>query len=638
MRKVLSALALLLAISVVLPAQAGRIDEDFQGILDNTPDDQVVSALVYLGEQVDTESLVAQLNAERADRGTRNKVVVEVLYDLAQRTQGDLVEHLAGLVENARIVQFEPMYIANLIRVDAVPAEIIALADRDDVGTIFYNYFIELIAPVEGPDIQPNADPQMVAPEIGVRAVRAPEVWNMGYTGQGIVVATLDTGVDGTHPALASRWRGLDSRYSGNPGWAWFDPVTNTTFPRSFGSHGTHTMGTVCGGLPGDEVGVAPGAQWIHAAVIDRVSIPRTVSDAILSFQWMMNPDGDTNTSWDVPSVCSNSWGVTTGHGYPPCNQTFWVHLDNSEAAGTTQLFSAGNEGSNGLRRPADRATNEYDSCAVAAVDARNSSWPIAGFSSRGPTFCTPDGSRATKPDIAAPGVSVRSSVPGGYSNFSGTSMASPHINGVVALMLSANPDLGTDEVKEIFYATAFDLGPAGEDDAYGWGMIDAFLAVEEALARAGTPIDPSSVVVTAGNLISGGLNQILSSDDQYMNVEARRPSELAAPSVQIEITGTSPVDDPAFLNIVTESHATASQVHLIIDAYDYVSSSWVRVADQSGGTSDSVVTVRIDSNAGRYIQDGNREVKARVGYVDYGVPSVGWNGMFDQVGWQVAN
>ena len=187
------------------------------------------------------------------------------------------------------------------------------------------------------------------------------------FTGQGILVATLDTGVAGNHPALAGKWAGLLPQYAGNPGWAWFDPVPpGTTSPQEFhsSSHGTHTMGTVLGGpIPtggggGDQIGVAPGAKYIHAPVIDRVNIATTVAHAIASFQWMANPTGDPSDTWAVPHVCSNSWGVTTGHGYPNCDQTFWSFLDNSEAAGTVQIFSAGNEGpgSDTLRRPADRA------------------------------------------------------------------------------------------------------------------------------------------------------------------------------------------------------------------------------------------------------------------------------------------
>jgi hypothetical protein len=214
------------------------------------------------------------------------------------------------------------------------------------------------------------------------------------------------------------------------------------------------------------------------------------VADACLAFQWMADPDGNPATTFDVPQSCSNSWGVTTGHGYPPCDQTFWSFLDGSEAAGTVQLFSAGNEGPSpeSLRRPADRATTDLNSMAVGAVDATNYPypWPIAGFSSRGPSHCTPGGNSTIKPELVAPGVDVRSSVPGGgYEQYgwSGTSMASPHVNGVVALVREACPDLSVNEVKQILLDTAHDLGPAGNDNDYGMGMVDAVEAVTLALS-----------------------------------------------------------------------------------------------------------------------------------------------------------
>jgi hypothetical protein len=249
-------------------------------------------------------------------------------------------------------------------------------------------------------------------------------------------------------------------------------------------------MGSVCGGAPGDQIGVAPGAFWMSAGAIDRGGgIQQTVDDAIESFEWMIDPDGNPETNWDVPDVCSNSWRLMTGHGYPPCDETFWTFLDACEAAGTVIIFSAGNEGYGGLGRPPDRATDDYRCFAVAAVDANKPEWPIAGFSSRGPTYCTPNGTEAIKPDIAAPGVSVRSSIPGGgYGSKSGTSMASPHINGVVALMRQANPNLGVEQIKEIIFQTAYDLGDEGEDNDYGWGMVDAYEAVLLAIELANLP------------------------------------------------------------------------------------------------------------------------------------------------------
>lgn len=486
--------------ALAAPGLAGELDPGLARILDEAPANEVVSTLVFLSDQVDINAFNDLMQARRAPLDERRMLLGHALRNKASETQGALLAHLDDLTSNGLVESYHAFWIANVIRVDTYPSQVRALSDRNDVLRVYFNYGIEGIAPVsEDPDVHGDQG-GFDNPEIGQIAIRAPEVWaDFGITGVGVLVSTLDTGVDGNHPAVASRWAGLESRYSGHPEWAWFDPVTNTTFPTAFGSHGTHTMGTVCGGAPGDEVGTAPGAHFIHAAVIDRVSIPRTVSDAILAFEWSADPDGDPNTTWDVPDTSSNSWGLMTAHGYPPCDQTFWTYLDALEAMGCVVIFSAGNEGSSGLRRPADRATDDFRTFAVAAVDANNPDWPIAYFSSRGPTNCTPDGSPAIKPDIAAPGVNVRSSVPGGgYSNFSGTSMASPHINGVVALMREINPDIPVEDTKQIIFDTAVDLGATGEDNSYGWGMVDAY----EAVIAASTGEIPMRI--TASRLVAG--------------------------------------------------------------------------------------------------------------------------------------
>ncbi len=463
-------------------AFAGLIDPGLDAILDQTPEDEAVSALFYMVDQVDIQAISADMDTQRASLRQRHEVVVRSLQDLAQATQRGMIAELTMSEAQGRVSDYHAFWIGNIISVVGFPDEIRSLARRRDVDRVYFNYHIELIEPVASkPDGAP-ASPRSV--ENGIEAVRAPEVWDMGFTGEGVLVSSLDTGVDGNHPALSSRWRGTaDPRYAGHPEWAFFDPVTGWTFPQDGASHGTHTMGTICGGLPGEEIGVAPGAQWIHCAVIDRVDIPRTVADAILSFQWLLDPDLDPSTNWDVPAVCSNSWGVADYHGYPDCDDLFWSYLDACEAAGIVVVFAAGNEGYDGLRRPSDRATDDYRTFSVAAVDAHNPSWPIAGFSSRGPTNCTTDGSWAIKPDIAAPGEDVRSTMPGGgYGDKSGTSMATPHVTGVVALLRQANPDLSVEQVKQIIYDTAFDLGEVGEDNSYGWGMIDAYEAVIKAL------------------------------------------------------------------------------------------------------------------------------------------------------------
>ena len=442
--------------------------------------EEIISSLVFLKNQVDLETINRQMDKQHATLQLRHKTTVVALQNIATASQPQIVEYLTELQSQNIVKEFECFWISNVIRVDTYQSVIDNIAKRDDVLKVYPNYYIELIEPIGGRfECEPGYRSD---PEPGIEAIRAPEVWDMGITGEGVLVATLDTGVDGNHPALASRWAGVaDPNYEGHPEWAWYDPyLGQNDFPYDNGGHGTHTMGTVCGGAPGDQIGVAPGALWISAAPIDRGGgIPGTVSDAIKSFEWLIDPDGDPETNWDVPDVCSNSWGLCDWHGYPPCDDLFWSYLDACEAAGTVIIFSAGNEGSEGLRRPADRATDDYRTLAVGAVDANDPDWPIADFSSRGPTYCTPGGGPAIKPDIAAPGVNVRSSMPGGgYWNLDGTSMASPHINGVVALLREANPELSVEQIKEIIFQTAYDLGNEGEDNDYGWGMVDAYEAV----------------------------------------------------------------------------------------------------------------------------------------------------------------
>lgn len=488
--------ALLLTVPALMaagPAQdpgtlPDSVNGKFHGDLSVFDDNEIVSVIVHMKERVDLDGLTAVLDADRASLRLRHETVVTALQASSSVVLADISAYLAEREITGRVFRTDAYWIVNALRVDATPDEIRSIAARDDVERVYYNYEIEGIRPVDADSVNDGQTPAYRgAIEPGVTAIRADEVWALGITGNGVLVANMDTGVDGNHPALASRWRGVaDPRYAANPEWAWLDPFAGqNNFPYDSNGHGTHTMGSVCGGSPGDQVGVAPGAQWIAAGAIDRGGgIPQTVADAMTSFQWFLDPDGNPATNWDVPDVCSNSWGLLDSHGYPPCDEAFWSFLDACEAAGIVILFSAGNEGSGGLRRPSDRATDAYRTCAVAAVDANTSGWPIASFSSRGPTTCTPVGGTAIKPDISAPGVSVRSSLPGGgYGSLSGTSMASPHVNGVVALMREANPDIAVEQVKQIIYDTAFDLGPAGEDNDYGWGMIDAFEAVTAALA-----------------------------------------------------------------------------------------------------------------------------------------------------------
>jgi hypothetical protein len=232
-------------------------------------------------------------------------------------------------------------------------------------------------------------------------------------------------------------------------------------------------MGTMAGSVDGDTVGVAPGAEWIAAAVVDRGGgIQRSIIDILAAFEWAADPDEDPSTTDDVPDVVNNSWGIPLGY-YPSCNETFWEAIDNLEAAGVVCLFAAGNEGpfSGSIRTPADRITTDFNCFSVGAVDGNIPDLTIASFSSRGPSGCD---DFTIKPEVTAPGISIRSTNrTGGYSTMSGTSMATPHASGAVAILRQFNPNATPSQIKQALMYSAQDLGWTGEDNDYGWGVID---------------------------------------------------------------------------------------------------------------------------------------------------------------------
>jgi subtilisin family serine protease len=459
----------LIALLMVSVAISGTVDTNLAVKIAHSDGKTLFPTLIFMASQIDLATMKHAHDQVQATRAQRHYDVITTLQRIASESQPDLLAYLDQAKAKGTVGKFKGYWITNMIYAELSKNEIETIAARDDVDMIYSDFRGELIKPVPG-DI--TAPPSILSTEPGVRAIRADSMWVHGYTGRGRLVCNIDTGVEGSHPALSARWRGNNGHPASE---CWLDTADpSNTFPHDEGDHGTHTMGTMCGRstTTPDTVGVAIDAQWIAARAVDV-----TGGNISAAFQWAADPDGNPNTIDDVPDVISNSWGSLpqTGNECPP---SFYTLIDNCEAAGSVVVFAAGNEGpaAQTLRIPANRITTPYNVFSVGAIDGNNNSFPIASFSSRGPSQC--DG-QTIKPEVVAPGVNVRSSIPGGgYSstNWSGTSMACPHVAGAIALLRQVNPNASADTIKWALMHSARDLpfsNPNGEDNTYGWGIID---------------------------------------------------------------------------------------------------------------------------------------------------------------------
>jgi subtilisin family serine protease len=451
--------------------------------------DESVTAVVFLRERADIGTLDQELRNSGATRAYRHRVIIEALRAAAERSQASWTADLDRAVAAKRASSYRFHWIVNAVVVRGSRDLLYELSQRPDVSYLDENLKPRLIEPVPQTESRGRSalDLNHGIPR-GLRAINAPRVWReLGITGTGRLVANLDTGVDGSHPALAARWRGL----SAPRGQCWLDLEGSAVTPTDGHGHGTHTMGTICGNstVSNDSVGVAPGAQWIACGAINQPASSELDNDILIAFQWFADPDSNALTIEDVPDVVSNSWGVSpSAGGYPWCFN-FWNDvIVNCEAAGVVVLFSAGNSGTSGLGSPATVALDSVTHFAVGAVDATNDTIPpynIASFSSRGPSACPPG--TEIKPEVCAPGVDVYSCAPGAnYVFMSGTSMACPHVAGIVALMRQVSPDADVREIKSVLMRSAVDQGDPGNDNTFGFGVVDAFAAVQMLVAGRG--------------------------------------------------------------------------------------------------------------------------------------------------------
>ncbi|WP_438431493.1 S8 family serine peptidase [Gorillibacterium sp. sgz500922] len=478
-----------------------------------------ISYLVKMADQVNTAEVSHQAMQKAslqkatpsAAKLTARNAVISSLRQLSADTQGSVEKLLEKEKQNGNVKSFQSFFVVNALSVTSTKEVMEEIAKLPEVAKVLPDEERYLDrgtvtasssgAAVAAPEAKPNAasavaqaalaaDPNV---EWNIAAIGAPAVWDKGIDGTGIVVASLDSGVDYTHPSLQRKWRGIDANGQiVHPELSWFDAHSGSPLPVDGDGHGTHTMGTMVGSEANgtNKIGVAPGAKWIAVRIFN----PKTTDSVILSgAQWILAPvDAQGGLHPELaPDVVNNSWGGGAG-----LDEWFRPTVQAWRAAGIFPEFSAGNVTLTNPGGPGSVA-NPANYPESFSTGATNINGQLADFSLRGPS---PYGE--IKPEVSAPGVNIRSSVPGGYEGgWDGTSMAGPHTTALAALLLQANHSLTVDQLETILIDTADPKTdaqyPAVPNNGYGHGIINALAAVNEVLVGSGSV---SGRVVTGGD------------------------------------------------------------------------------------------------------------------------------------------
>jgi len=455
-------------------------------VTEHTANGQDAQFFVVLADQADLSQ--ADSLQTKAEKG---RYVYETLSNKSQTTQRPILRWL-----RERGLKYQSFYIVNAILVTGTREIAEALAARHDVTRIEGNPVINNNLSQPSLAIETALRPRSVQSiEPGIIHTHAPDVWALGYTGQNIVIGSEDTGVRWTHNALKSHYRGWDGQ-NADHNYNWHDSIhddvgnpcgNDSPFPCDDNSHGSHTTGTMIGddGM-GNQIGMAPGAKWIACRGLAQGS--GTPARYIECMEWFIAPypiHGGQGDPTKAPDITSHSWYCDPPEGCSP--GTLQTAVEAQVAAGIMVVVAAINGGPTCSTVNNPPAIYEAAYTVGALVTGTDN---IANFSSRGPV--TVDGSGRIKPDITAPGTNTRSCFnisDDAYGPLSGTSQATPHVSGAVALLWSAIPSLknqigGTrtalnDAAVHINSTLCGDAGPP--NNVYGWGRLDILAAVSGA-------------------------------------------------------------------------------------------------------------------------------------------------------------
>lgn len=467
--------------SIALPHQTSRVDPQILLDLAAAPDHRT-EFLVFLREQPDLSYAYTL-----TDWHERGWYVYTQLKTTAERSQ-----HTIRAWLDEQHIPYRSLWIVNALAVEGTQADVEILEGYADVAMLRANRVVSIDDKDMYMSAVSNCDTDSNGTCWNIRTINADDVWkNFGVSGEGVTVANLDSGVKFDHTALVKQYRGYQNGNEFDHRYNWYDALGISSVPSDAGNHGTHTMGTMVGRGDGTDVqpaiGVAPGARWIAARGCGSTLCNET--DLIASAQWFLAPTdfNGQNPRPDLrPHIVNNSWAAGKGNDDQYVDFTVaW------RAAGIFPVFAAGNHISvecGSINSPGDYAN-------VVGVGATDRFDGIAYFSRLGPTH---DG--RIKPDITAPGSGIASTYAGtglSYGTLNGTSMASPHVAGVVALLWSANPTLvgnyeatydlitstATPRLDSKFNTLEYAACPANvvPNNVYGYGIVDSYKAVAAA-------------------------------------------------------------------------------------------------------------------------------------------------------------
>jgi subtilisin family serine protease len=540
----ISLLILLLILSslpIIAQQSSPKIHPSLQVVLIDASANEMVDVYTKLTEQYSFDELTQQ--TQYLPKKEKQKEVARILKEFAADKQQAVLAYLEDAKQQRLVSKLDILWAANTVVFSAVPKVIYGLAaDFDEIAEIRYDAPVdesEFLDPTESSQPVPPGDGEDFTPQQGLILINAPAVWAEGDSGQGVLVSNNDSGCDWDHPDLINNiWNNLGEDFDNDGhtiewnGSSWvFDPGDingvdddsngyiddfngwdfngndNNVGPN--GTHGTTTAGIICGdGTNGTETGVAPRAKLMNCKLGGE-------ADSWLAIQYAVNNGVDVTTSshsYKLPFtpdygmhrqmtdfelaagvVHTNStsndgnnlgsrpipYNISTPGNCPPS----WLHPDQTLIGGLSSVIGVGNvhAGTDVIVSSSPHGPAAWEDITVTRPSYPH---PIPSQYWDYPYETLVGSIGLLKPDVSAPGNgTISTSDGGGYSSFSGTSGATPHVAGTVALLLSINPDLTPAEVSMIIQTTAVEKGAPGKDSRYGAGRIDAYEAYLLALA-----------------------------------------------------------------------------------------------------------------------------------------------------------